>query len=201
MIEVTEDSFIADPERARQRLLELSDMHVQAAIDDYGTGFSSLSYLRDLPVRELKMDRSFIATLLSDPSSRVIVDTTTKMAHALGLRLVAEGVEDAATAARWSRWASTSCRATTSRRRCPRPRWDRGSGSGPPASDRRRSSYRRLPAPTDTRVGSGSTGTRTSRNCSVPGTETPSKPTPRVIRRWASGLTRRCSSRICAMSA
>ncbi len=99
LIEVTEDSFISDPERARQRLLELSDMHVQAAIDDYGTGFSSLSYLRNLPVRELKMDRSFIATLLSDPSSRVIVDTTTKMAHSLGLRLVAEGVEDAATAA------------------------------------------------------------------------------------------------------
>ena len=99
LIEVTEDSFIADPARARERLLELRDMYVQSAIDDYGTGFSSLAYLRDLPVRELKMDRSFIATLLTDPSSRVIVDTTTKMAHSLGLRLVAEGVEDAATAA------------------------------------------------------------------------------------------------------
>ncbi|MDQ3664727.1 MAG: EAL domain-containing protein [Actinomycetota bacterium] len=99
LIEVTEDSFIADPARARERLLELRDMYVQSAIDDYGTGFSSLAYLRDLPVRELKMDRSFIATLLTDPSSRVIVDTTTRMAHSLGLRLVAEGVEDAATAA------------------------------------------------------------------------------------------------------
>jgi len=99
IIEVTEDSFIADPARARERLLELRDMHVQSAIDDYGTGFSSLAYLRDLPVRELKMDRSFICTLLDDPSSRVIVETTTTMAHSLGLRLVAEGVEDAATAA------------------------------------------------------------------------------------------------------
>lgn len=99
LIEVTEDSFLHDPDRARELLFELQDMGVQTAIDDYGTGFSSLSYLRDLPVRELKMDRSFISTMLSDTGSRVIVDTTTKMAHALGLRLVAEGVEDAATAA------------------------------------------------------------------------------------------------------
>ena len=98
LIEVTEDSFIADPEHARERLLELRDMHVQSAIDDYGTGFSSLAYLRDLPVSELKLDRSFVSTLLTDSSSGVIVDTTTRMAHALGLRLVAEGVEDAPTA-------------------------------------------------------------------------------------------------------
>ena len=99
LIEVTEDSFLTDPDRARERLFELQDMHVQSAIDDYGTGFSSLAYLRDLPVRELKIDRSFVSTMLKDPSSRVIVDTTTKMAHSLGLRLVAEGVEDASTAA------------------------------------------------------------------------------------------------------
>ena len=99
LIEVTEDSFIAEPERARERLLELRDRHVQTAIDDYSTGFSSLAYLRDLPVSELKLDRSFVATLLRDHSSRVIVETTTRMAHSLGLRLVAEGVEDAPTAA------------------------------------------------------------------------------------------------------
>jgi diguanylate cyclase len=93
-IEVTEDSFVADPEHARQILYELREHNVQAAIDDYGTGFSSLAYLRDLPVHELKMDRSFISTLLSDPRSRVIVDSTNQMAHAMGLRLVAEGVED-----------------------------------------------------------------------------------------------------------
>jgi EAL domain-containing protein (putative c-di-GMP-specific phosphodiesterase class I) len=94
-IEVTEDSFVADPEHARQILYELREHNVQAAIDDYGTGFSSLAYLRDLPVHELKMDRSFISTVLSDPRSRVIVDSTNQMAHAMGLRLVAEGVEDA----------------------------------------------------------------------------------------------------------
>jgi len=99
IVEVTEDSFMSDPERARERLLELRSHHVQVAIDDYGTGFSSLAYLRDLPVQELKMDRSFISTMLTDRRSRVIVDTTCQMAHALGLRLVAEGVEEAATAA------------------------------------------------------------------------------------------------------
>src|SRR4029079_6359988 len=93
-IEVTEDSFVADPEHARQILHELREHNVQAAIDDYGTGFSSLAYLRDLPVHELKMDRSFISTILSDQRSRVIVDSTNQMAHAMGLRLVAEGVED-----------------------------------------------------------------------------------------------------------
>ena len=72
---------------------------MQIAIDDYGTGFSSLSYLRDLPVQELKMDRSFIAMMRADQRSRMIVASTFQMAHALGLRTVAEGVEDAATAA------------------------------------------------------------------------------------------------------
>ena len=94
MIEVTEDSFVADPEQARFTLQDLRANQVQTAIDDYGTGFSSLAYLRELPVDELKMDRSFVSTILSDPRSRVIVDSTNQMAHAMGLRLVAEGVED-----------------------------------------------------------------------------------------------------------
>jgi diguanylate cyclase (GGDEF)-like protein len=99
LIEVTEDSFLADPERAREALQDLRARHVQVAIDDYGTGFSSLAYLRDLPVQELKMDRSFVSTVVTDERSRMIVQTTAQMAHALGLRLVAEGVEDAEIAA------------------------------------------------------------------------------------------------------
>ncbi|MGV8966444.1 MAG: putative bifunctional diguanylate cyclase/phosphodiesterase [Cellulomonas sp.] len=99
LVEVTEDSFLSEPERAREALYELRARDVQVSIDDYGTGFSSLAYLRDLPVQELKMDRSFVSTVVSDERSRMIVQTTTHMAHALGLRLVAEGVEDAATAA------------------------------------------------------------------------------------------------------
>ena len=99
VIEVTEDSFINEPERARAVLMDIRQHNLQISIDDYGTGFSSLSYLRDLPVQELKMDKSFIATLRSDERSRMIVSSTFQMAHALGLRMVAEGIEDAATAA------------------------------------------------------------------------------------------------------
>ncbi|MBO1752688.1 EAL domain-containing protein [Actinotalea sp. BY-33] len=99
MVEVTEDSFLAEPERAREALLELRRHGVQVAIDDYGTGFSSLSYLRDLPVQEIKMDRSFITPVATDERSRMIVQTTAQMARAFGLRLVAEGVEDQAAAA------------------------------------------------------------------------------------------------------
>jgi len=99
LIEVTEDSFLSDPERARAALQELRAHDVQVSIDDYGTGFSSLAYLRDLPVQELKMDRSFVSTVVVDERSRMIVQTTTQMAHALGLRLVAEGVENVETAA------------------------------------------------------------------------------------------------------
>jgi diguanylate cyclase (GGDEF)-like protein len=99
VIEVTEDSFIAEPGRARSILRDIRAHQVQIAIDDYGTGFSSLSYLRDLPVQELKMDRSFIAAMNTDTRSRMIVASTFQMAQALGLRTVAEGVENAATAA------------------------------------------------------------------------------------------------------
>ncbi len=99
MVEVTEDLFMRDPERAREALDALHAHHVQTAIDDYGTGFSSLTYLRDLPVRELKLDRSFLSGGLRDDRSRMIVDMTAKLAHALDLRLVAEGVEDALVAA------------------------------------------------------------------------------------------------------
>jgi EAL domain-containing protein (putative c-di-GMP-specific phosphodiesterase class I) len=99
VVEVTEDSFLADPQRARQILDDVRGAGLQLSIDDYGTGFSSLAYVRDLPVQELKMDRSFVSTICRDRRSRMIVASTNQMAHALGMRLVAEGVEDAATAA------------------------------------------------------------------------------------------------------
>ncbi len=99
VVEVTEDCFLAEPERARAALLELRAEGLQVSIDDYGTGFSSLSYLRDLPVQELKIDRSFVGVMTRDERSRMIVASTLQMATALGLRTVAEGVEDAPTAA------------------------------------------------------------------------------------------------------
>jgi len=98
MIEVTEDSFIAEPERAREMIQKVRAHGLEVSVDDYGTGFSSLSYLRDLPLHELKIDRSFIADLLVDPRSLMIVTTTNQLAHGLGLRTVAEGVEDERTA-------------------------------------------------------------------------------------------------------
>jgi diguanylate cyclase len=98
VVEVTEDSFVNDPDRAREVLRTLRAHRLQVAIDDYGTGFSSLAYLRDLPVQTLKLDRSFVRAL-DEEGGRVIVESTLQMAHALGLRLVAEGVEDAAAAA------------------------------------------------------------------------------------------------------
>jgi diguanylate cyclase len=99
VIEVTEESFLSEPGRARALLLDVRRDGLQVSIDDYGTGFSSLSYLRDLPVQELKIDRSFVSMMLTDPRSRMIIASTLQMASALGLRTVAEGVEDAQTAA------------------------------------------------------------------------------------------------------
>ena len=98
VIEVTEDSFIADPERARLVLQDIHQHGMQVAIDDYGTGFSSLAYLRDLAIDELKIDRTFISSMVADPRTRMIVASTVQMASALSMRTVAEGVEDAATA-------------------------------------------------------------------------------------------------------
>jgi len=94
VVEVTDDSFLADPEKTRSVLADIREHQVQISIDDYGTGFSSLSYLRDLPVQELKMDRSFVSAVTTDRRTRMIVASTNQMAQALGLRMVAEGVED-----------------------------------------------------------------------------------------------------------
>ncbi|MET0928707.1 MAG: bifunctional diguanylate cyclase/phosphodiesterase [Aeromicrobium sp.] len=96
VLEVTEDSFIADPQRTRDVLLKLRGHGVQVSIDDYGTGFSSLAYLRNLPVQELKIDRTLIGGVASDERTRMIVASTIQLAHALELRIVAEGVENAA---------------------------------------------------------------------------------------------------------
>jgi diguanylate cyclase (GGDEF)-like protein len=99
VVEVTEDTFLTDPDRARMVIEQIRAEGVEVSIDDYGTGFSSLAYLRDLPVQELKIDRSFVADLLTEPRDGMIVSTTSALAKGLGLRTVAEGVEDAATAA------------------------------------------------------------------------------------------------------
>jgi len=95
ILEVTEDSFLADPQRARDILLEVRARGIQISIDDYGTGFSSLTHLRNLPVKELKIDRSLVRDISTDERSRMIVASTIQLAHALDMRAVAEGVENA----------------------------------------------------------------------------------------------------------
>lgn len=100
LLEVTEDSFLADPVHARTVIEAIEREGLEVSIDDYGTGFSSLSYLRDLPIQELKIDRSFVADILQDSRNEMIVRTTITLARGLGLRSVAEGVENAEIAQR-----------------------------------------------------------------------------------------------------
>jgi EAL domain-containing protein (putative c-di-GMP-specific phosphodiesterase class I) len=97
-IEITESSLMADPARALEALRRLRAMGVQVAIDDFGTGYASLAHLKQLPVDVLKIDRSFVRELERERSDRAIVRATVDLAHNLELRVVAEGVEDRATA-------------------------------------------------------------------------------------------------------
>jgi EAL domain-containing protein (putative c-di-GMP-specific phosphodiesterase class I) len=99
-LEITEGTLMADPERAREVVAELRANGHSVSVDDYGTGYSSLAYLQDLDVDELKLDRSFVSRLVQDHDAESIVRCTTDLAHALGLRIVAEGVEDEATLVR-----------------------------------------------------------------------------------------------------
>jgi diguanylate cyclase (GGDEF)-like protein/PAS domain S-box-containing protein len=92
-LEITESAMMLDPDRARLIVKELHALGTPISIDDYGTGFSSLGYLRDLRVQSLKLDKSFVVDLETREQNRVIVESTVQMAHALGLEVVAEGVE------------------------------------------------------------------------------------------------------------
>jgi diguanylate cyclase (GGDEF)-like protein len=96
-IELTESALMTDPARARAILDELSAMGVALSIDDFGTGYSSMAYLKALPVRELKIDQSFIKGMATEASDVVLVQSAVDLGHNLGLHVVAEGVEDAAT--------------------------------------------------------------------------------------------------------
>ncbi len=92
-LEITESAMMLDPDRARLIVKKLHALGTPISIDDYGTGFSSLGYLRDLRVHSLKLDKSFVVDLETREQNRVIVESTVQMAHALGLEVVAEGVE------------------------------------------------------------------------------------------------------------
>lgn len=92
-LEITESTVMSDPVRAREVLYEISEMGFGVIIDDFGTGFSSLSYLKLLPVNGLKIDKSFVIDMMKDENDRIIVQSTIDLAHNLGLSVVAEGVE------------------------------------------------------------------------------------------------------------
>lgn len=93
-LEITEGTAMVDPRRSLHVLTELAEMGVILSIDDYGTGYSSLAYLQRLPVHRLKIDRSFVTDIRTDPASAAIVASTIELARLLHLDVIAEGVED-----------------------------------------------------------------------------------------------------------
>ena len=93
LCEITESVAMEDIESTQRAFEALSRIGVYLSIDDFGTGYSSLSYLRQLPARQLKIDRSFVADIEVRPDARAIVGAVIQLAHQLGLRVVAEGVE------------------------------------------------------------------------------------------------------------
>ncbi|MEV6298522.1 bifunctional diguanylate cyclase/phosphodiesterase [Actinoplanes sp. NPDC051861] len=105
-LEITESALMADPHRVLDTTTRLSRMGVAISLDDFGTGYSSLQHLRRLPLSEVKIDRSFVLGMASDRGDAAIVRSVIGLAEALGLRAVAEGVEDEAT---WRLLAAAGC--------------------------------------------------------------------------------------------
>jgi len=92
-LEITETMLIINPERSLRILHRFAEMGIGISIDDFGTGYSSLSYLRQMPAGEIKIDRSFVLDMLNNGNDAVIVQAAITLAHNLGLKVVAEGVE------------------------------------------------------------------------------------------------------------
>jgi diguanylate cyclase (GGDEF)-like protein len=93
-LEITESAIMADPERAVGVLAELKSMGLRLSLDDFGTGYSSLAYLKKLPVDEIKIDKSFVMNMQSKADDVAIVHLIIKLGHILGLKVVAEGLEN-----------------------------------------------------------------------------------------------------------
>jgi diguanylate cyclase len=92
-LEITENTAMHDMEKGSNHVLELQQMGIRVSIDDFGTGYSSLSYLRQMPIDKIKIDRSFVMDMAGNDSDMMIVKTMIKLAHGLGKRILAEGVE------------------------------------------------------------------------------------------------------------
>lgn len=118
LCEITESVAMEDI-KATQRTFEgLARIGVFLSIDDFGTGYSSLNYLRQLPAQQLKIDRSFVNDLESSEDARAVVAAVVSLAHALGLRVVAEGWRPAASATFCWAWAAMNCRASSTPAPC-----------------------------------------------------------------------------------
>jgi diguanylate cyclase (GGDEF)-like protein len=91
--EITETTILSDPERARIAVQRLRSLGADISLDDYGTGYASIAYLRQMPLHELKLDRSFVSNLEDDAVAKSFFTSTVTLAHTLGLRVVAEGIE------------------------------------------------------------------------------------------------------------
>ncbi|HEY5249781.1 MAG TPA: bifunctional diguanylate cyclase/phosphodiesterase [Dermatophilaceae bacterium] len=146
-LEITEEFLMADRDRARSILTRLREGGVQISVDDFGTGYSSLSYLRELPIDELKLDRSFVFPMAGDARAAALVASTIALAHSLGLRMVAEGVETDVAYAELTRLGGDQAQG----RFCPDPSrpqsWTSGSATGARPTSPRRWPSRAPPRP------------------------------------------------------
>lgn len=97
-VEITEDLVLSDPERAREVLIRLHEFGIRVALDDFGSGYSALNYLIQLPIDELKLDMNLVAPIAVDPPAAIIVRKVIELTRELGMVCVAEGVENSATA-------------------------------------------------------------------------------------------------------
>ena len=105
-LEITETAVMSEPVRAVECIRKLSALGFQIAIDDFGTGYSSMAYLRELLVAKIKIDKSFVKDMASNHNDAVIVRSTVELGHNLGLKVVAEGVEDQAA---WDKLKGLGC--------------------------------------------------------------------------------------------
>lgn len=106
VLEITETAMMIDPDNALQVLTRLHDSGIQVSIDDFGTGYSSLAYLKKLPVDEIKIDRSFVMDMPNNRDDAMIVTTTLNMSHNMGMKVVAEGIENQET---WDQLKDMGC--------------------------------------------------------------------------------------------
>ena len=105
-LEITESTIMTKPEAAIEAITKLSAMDVRISIDDFGTGYSSLAYLASLPVTSIKIDKSFVMNMLSNEKDEIIVRSTIDLGHNLGLKVIAEGVENQQI---WDRLVALGC--------------------------------------------------------------------------------------------